>query len=704
VPSDFPSYPPARRDDVVDLLHGERVADPYRWLEDATSDETRAWEAAQQQLFDAHQKRWTERPWFAARVAELMRTGVVGPPAWRGDRAFSVRREPEAEHAVLRCREPDGAERVLVDPMAIDTTGLTTLDAWQPAKDGRLLAYQTSHAGTEESLLSVIDVATGGVVDRPIERCRYSPVAWLPDSTAFYYVRHLPLDQVPEDEAQYHRRVWLHRLGTSSEADTLVFGDDLDKTTVFGVRVSWDGRWLVVSASQGTAPRNDVWLADLTAGPLESPQLRPVLLGVDAQTRLWVERDGRLYAHTDRDAPRARLLVGDPEQPDPAGWRELVPQDDTAVLKDVAVLDGADEPVLVCAWTRHAVAQLSVHDLATGSRRGEIGLPGLGSVGGLAERPEGGAEVWFGYTDHVTPSTVYRHDVRSHITDVWAASPGNVTPHHGIGTRQVTYHSADGTPVRMFVLSRDDVPGPRPTVLYGYGGFGVSLTPAYAASVLAWVEAGGTYAVANLRGGGEEGESWHRVGMREHKQRVFDDFHAAAEWLIEDGITRPDLLGISGGSNGGLLVGAALTQRPDLYRAVACSAPLLDMVRYELHGMGQLWTEEYGSAADAEQLRWLLTYSPYHRVQEGVAYPAVLFSVFGSDTRVDPLHARKMCAALQHATAAPIDTAPVLLRSETDVGHSTRAVSRAVATSADTLGFLAWATGLRAGERLRKTG
>ena len=697
------AYPTAHRDDVVEVCHDERIADPYRWLEDATSAETRDWAAAQQRLFVEHQHLWSARQHFADRVGELLRTGAVGPPAWRGEQAFFVRREPDAEHAVLRTRDSSRTERVLVDPMAIDPSGVTTLDAWQPSKDGRLVAYQTSHGGTEESVLTVIEVATGAVVDGPIDRCRYSPVAWLPDNTAFYYTRQLPLDAVPEDEAQYHRRVWLHRLGCDVADDVLVFGADLDKTTFFGVRVSWDGRWLVVSASQGTAPRNDVWLADLTTAAPEAPDLHPVVVGVDAQTRLWVGRDGDLYAHTDRGAPRGRLLVGDPQRPDPATWSELVPEDSTAVLEDVALLDGLDPPALVCAWTRHAVAEVSVHDLSTGERRRTIELPGLGSVGGLAERPEGGAEVWFGYSDHLSPTTVYHHDVRSGVTDVWAHPPAAVSTYHGITARQVEYESLDGMPVRMFVLASEASTGPRPTILYGYGGFGISLTPAYAASVLAWVEAGGAYAIANLRGGAEEGEAWHRGGMRKHKQRVFDDLHSAAARLFEDGLTRPDLLAISGGSNGGLLVGAALTQRPDLYRAVVCSAPLLDMVRYELHGLGRLWSDEYGSAEDAEQLRWLLAYSPYHRVQPDVAYPAVLFSVFDSDTRVDPLHARKMCAALQHATSAQPDIAPVLLRSESDVGHGVRAVSRTVAASADTLGFVAWATGLLVEAPLRES-
>jgi prolyl oligopeptidase len=406
-----------------------------------------------------------------------------------------------------------------------------------------------------------------------------------------------------------------------------------------------------------------------------------------------VGRDGRLYVFTDLDATRGRLAVTTPEQPTAEHWVDLLPEDPVAVLDGFAILDGdeLDDPVLLASWTRHAVSEVTVHRLADGRRTGEVPLPGLGSISGIVERPEGGHEAWFGYTDHTTPSTVQRYDATTRETTLWATAPGAVEVPE-VRTEQVTYTSPDDTPVRMFVMSRDGVAaGPRPTVLYGYGGFGVPLTPAYAATILTWVEAGGVYAIANLRGGSEEGESWHRAGMLGHKQNVFDDFHAAAEYLVAQGWTTPGQLGISGGSNGGLLVGAALTQRPELYAAVVCSAPLLDMVRYERFGLGATWNVEYGSADDPEQLDWLLSYSPYHHVREGVAYPAVLFTVFDGDTRVDPLHARKMCAALQHATTSD---APVLLRREKDVGHGARAVSRAIDLTVDTLAFLADRTGL----------
>ncbi|MEO3824614.1 prolyl oligopeptidase family serine peptidase [Actinomadura sp. B10D3] len=684
-------YPPAQRQDIVEDIHGHRVADPYRWLEDAGSDETREWLAAQDRLFHKVVDALPGRERLRARLVELLGAGSVGSPVWRGERRFFTRRSAEQEHPVLYTVDPDGSERVLVDPMALDPAGTTTLDGWQPDKEGRLLAYKISTGGDEESLLYVMDVATGARVEGPIDRARYSSVAWLPGGAAYYYTRRLPARDVPEGEEQYHRRVYLHRVGTEPDTDdVLIFGEGRDKTDYYGVGVSRDGRWLTISASQGTAPRNDLWIADLSASSPEAPALRAVQEGVDAETSVHVGRDGRAYVFTDRDAPRSRLCVADPSDLSYGTWRDLVPQDPEAVLSDYAILDGLDSPVLLAGWTRHAVSEITVHDLESGERIGTVPTPGLGSIGGIIERPEGGHEAWFGYTDNVTPSSVMRYDARTGETALWASAPGTVDV-PDIETRQVVYTSRDGTQVRMLVASRPGLSGPRPAILYGYGGFNISLTPAYSASILAWVEAGGVYSVANLRGGSEEGEEWHRAGMREHKQNVFDDFHAAAEKLIADGLTTPSQLAISGGSNGGLLVGAALTQRPDLYRAVVCSAPLLDMVRYERFGLGQTWNDEYGTADDPEEFGWLIGYSPYHHVHAGTAYPAVLFTTFGSDTRVDPLHARKLCAALQHATASD---APILLRDEAEVGHSARSVSRSVDLMTDTLTFMAAQTGL----------
>jgi prolyl oligopeptidase len=688
-------YPPARRDDIAEQIYGRLVEDPYRWLEDADSEETRSWLAAQDALLAGYLAGLGDRDALAGRITELLGAGSVGAPVWRGDRQFYTRRAAGQEHAVLQVATPSDGERILIDPTAIDETGTTTLDAWQPDLDGRLLAYQLSQGGDEESLLRVMDVATGEDVDGPIDRCRYTGVAWLPGGKAFYYSRRLPPEAVPGAERQYHRRVYLHQVGDPAEDDVMIFGDGLEKTNYYSVSVSRDGRWLVIGAAAGTAPRNDLWIADLAAAPASAPVLRVIQQGVDAQTAARVGRDGRLYIWTDRNAPRGRLAVTDPAEPGYGHWRDLIPEDPEAVLAGFAILDGHElaRPVLLAARTRHAISEVSVHDLATGEQAGTVPLPGLGTIGGLSERPEGGHEAWFGYTDNTTPPLVLRYDAHSGATTMWARSPGQVDVPE-ISARQVAYPSKDGTTVRMLIICGDGPQRPRPTILYGYGGFGVSMQPGYAATILAWVERGGVYAVASLRGGGDEGEEWHRAGMRASKQNVFDDFHAAAEKLIADGWTTREQLAISGGSNGGLLVGAAITQRPDLYAAAVCSAPLLDMVRYERFGLGETWNDEYGSAADPEELGWVLSYSPCHHVREGIRYPAVLFTVFDGDTRVDPMHARKMCAALQHATSGRWPDRPILLRRESDVGHGARAVSRSASLSADTLAFLGYLTGL----------
>jgi prolyl oligopeptidase len=692
-----PQYPPAPRLDLTDDLFGHRVADPYRWLEDTGSAETSQWLAAEEELWAAYRAELPDRDRFAGRVHELMQVGAVGVPAWRGTARFYIRRDPGQEHGVLYVAD-DAGERALIDPVVIDPSGRTTLDGWQPDKEGRLLAYQLSSGGDEESLLLVMDVASGELVDGPIDRCRYSGVAWLPGGKAFYYVRRLPPEAVPDGESQYHRRLYLHVVGTAPETDALVFGEGRDKTTYYGASVSRDGRWLMLWASIGTAPREDVWLADLSASDPAAPAFTPVTVGLDAQTSLRAGRDGRLYVFTDLDAPRGRICVADPAAPEPEGWRDLIPEDPSAVLRGFAILDNDDEltrPVLVVSRTRHAVSEVTVHDLATGSRLATLGLPGIGSVGGIAERPEGGHEAWFGYTDYTTPPVVLHYDTTTGAVDTWATSPGSVSDPPAVRASQVTFQSADGTDVRMVLLEPGGEgtvrSGEKSTVLYGYGGFDISMTPGYSPSILAWVEAGGVYAIAALRGGSEEGEEWHRAGMLDRKQNVFDDFHAAASWLVASGVTSAERLAAWGGSNGGLLVGAALTQWPSLFSAVVCSAPLLDMVRYERFGLGETWNTEYGSASSATELPWLLGYSPYHRVADGVAYPAVLFTVFTNDTRVHPLHAYKMCAALQHATSS---SRPVLLRAEGQVGHGQRSVSLAAALAGDCLAFAAKETGL----------
>jgi prolyl oligopeptidase len=645
------------------------MSDPYRMLEDAADPRTERWSREQDARFAAARAGWLDRPGWHADLTRSFAVGRVGAPYRHGDRLFAMRREPDQDHAVLTVTEPSGARRVLIDPGALDPSGVTTLDVWQPSIDGDLLAYALSHGGTEWAEIRVLDVATGEVVDGPIDRTRHPAIAWLPSGKGFYYVRFEPGD----DRAQ---RVRLHRLGADPAGDPEVFGAGLPRATYLGVDTSDDGRRLAVTASRGTDARNDVWVADLT---VESPGFTPVLVGEDALTWPLFDSRGELYVVTNHGAPRRRVCRVDRVS---GRWDGIVAEDPEAVVQDVAVL--AEAGLLVLVRTRHAVAEMGVYDLATGARRRGIDLPGPGSVAELSA-PRHGSVVWLTWTDFTTPEYVLRADAASGELSTFARPPG-AAPAAAATTRQVVYTSYDGTPVRMFLIEPDGPPQPRPAVLSGYGGFNIAMTPAYSPLIRAWVARGGVYAVAGLRGGSEEGEGWHRAGMREHKQNVFDDFAAASDWLVANGVTTRAGLGSYGRSNGGLLVGAALTRHPEKYAAVVCAAPLLDMLRYHLSGLGELWTGEYGSPDDPAEAAWLRAYSPYHHVTPGVAYPAVLFVVFEGDTRVDPLHARTMCARLQAATTGP---GPILIRRETGVGHSTRAVSRDVELAADELAFLA---------------
>jgi prolyl oligopeptidase len=698
-------YPSAPRLPLTEDRHGMVIADPYRWLEDPGDPRTAEWLAAQDDLYAAGRASWQVAGWHAT-LAAAAAVDTESAPVPRGRRVFFARQRAGEEHPAVLVAE-GGQERVLVNPATLDPAGLVTLEAWRPSLDGDLLAYQLSTGGTEDSLLRVIDVATGTVVDGPVDRVRRTTVAWLPGGRQFYYVRRLPAALHP-GEGRYHRRVYLHRVGDDPTGDVEVFGAGQDKTRFYSVAVTADGRWLTVSATTGADVSTDIWLADLMTSPPDAPVFLPVQTGTRARARLHLApgtRPGDLvWLHTTKGASRGRIMAGYAETGQPPGqWRELIPERADAVLDTFVPLTGAalTAPVALVAWTRHAVSEITVHDLRDGAELGSVLLPGLGTAGGFTTRPEGGHEAWFTYADHGTSATVLRYDAVTRRTQPWSASPSRDVPAGsapaGPSVCQVAFPSRDGTVVRMFIVSGAGQPDiPRPLILTGYGGFGVSMSPAYSPQALAWVQAGGVFAVACLRGGGEEGQSWHEAGRRANKQNVFDDLAAAADYLIESGWTAPGRLGLIGSSNGGLLVGATLTQCPEKYAAAVCMSPLLDMIRYELSGFGPSWHAEYGTAQDPADLRTLLSYSPYHSVRDGTAYPPVLFTVADGDTRVDPLHARKMCAAMQHASAGP---GPVLLRVDHGVGHGIRAVSRHVALYADVLAFLAWELGLPPPER-----
>jgi prolyl oligopeptidase len=685
-------YPDAERLDLTEDIHGRKVADPYRWLEDPGDPRTRAWCAAQDELFAGWQARWNGAPASARlrrRLAELADGGSVSVPRWRGERRFFTRRGPGQEHEVLVTAGPDDAERVLIDPAALDPSGDTRLGAWFASAEGRRVAYLLGEGGSEPDVLRVLDTATGEIVDGPVDRARNTEVAWLPGGEAFYYVRR---------DAD-GRRIYLHLVGTAPDQDAAVFGDELPPTAYPVPVVGQGGRRLWVMLDFGPV-RTDAYLADLTGGNAGSPRLRPFQAGVDAICQPAFGPDGQIYVLTDRDAENRRLCVTGPDRAGYEHWRSVLPEDPGAVLKEVAIVSGPglERPLLLALRARHALSELTLHDMETGAVVTEVRVPGLGTVRDLRVHPDGGPYVWFSYTDFVTPPAVYRLDARTGEVSAWASPGGAAVAPGAVEVRQVAYPSRDGTVVRMFILSPGGGPDrPRPAILYGYGSFGSSRSPDFNPLRLAWVEAGGVYAIANVRGGGEEGNAWHRAGMRENKQNSIDDLAAAGDYLVDRGWTTRDRLGIHGGSAGGQLVGAALTQRPDAYAAVLCSAPSLDLVRYERSGIGPLLSREYGSAADPEEFGWLLDRSPYHHVRDGAGYPAVLFTVFEADVRVDPMHARKMAAALQHATPAPPGERPVLLRRELGAGHTGRSVSRSVALWLDQLGFFARQLGVPGG-------
>ena len=690
--------PPARRDGTADVVHGVEVADPYRWLEDAEAPDTRAWVEATN---DRTRRALDARPGRSAlveRYGALFAAGTAAAPSIRGGRLFSLDRWGDLEQAVLAVRDVHGerrpASRSLIDPHAVTGDPTAALDWYAPSVDGRWVAFGISTGGDERSTLGIVDAATGEHLPDTIPHTRAASVAWAPDGKAFAYTRYPDPAAVGDDEANYHRTVWWHVVGDNPGHDELVFGDLPDKTAWPSVEMSRDGRWLVVEVSLGWT-RVDVHLIDRTTG-----ERTTVIEGVEAVSSFTVVGD-RLVGTTTLDAPRGRVVVADVAAPTPDRWRTAVEQS-SDVIEGVAVTASW----LLVASTRSALARLGRLPLAaaTGASDAtppeltEIALPEPGSLAGVAgdrdsdtavvaftswARP---AELWrWTPADPARPGTPGEELVR------WSDLPSPVDPAaYTVGVDR--YPSTDGTPVTLFTLRRAGVePSPAtPTLLTGYGGFAVTMSPGYSPAAVAVADDGGVFAVACIRGGAEEGEDWHRAGMRQHKQQVFDDFAAAADWLVAEGRTSRDRLAVRGGSNGGLLVAASLTRRPDLCRAAVCAVPLTDMVRFPQFLIAQLWTPEYGDPAVADEFAWLWAYSPYHRLTPGTCYPATLVLTGEHDSRVDPGHARKFGAALAWATSCG-DERPILVRVEPRAGHGQgKPASKQADEAADVHAFLRW--------------
>jgi prolyl oligopeptidase len=677
-----PPPPKATRTDTVERLHGVEVADPYRGLEDSTRTDTAAWIDAQNDRTRRFLGSLPRREELHGRLQALLRAGSSTACTIEGERVFSLDRWAHHDQATLVVR-PTGAPdpaRTLIDPHQQTGDPTAAIDWYSPSPGGRFVAYGISRGGDEQSTLHVMDVDTGRQLREKIPNTRAASVAWLPDGSAFAYTRYPDPETTPEEDRGYWRKVYWHRIGSRWQLDELVWGELPDKTAWPNVSLSRDGRWMLVHTSLGWS-RVDIHLIDRTTGA------RTVLIeGVEAVSQLTVVHD-RVVGVTTLDAPRGRVISA----PLTAAWHErwttLIPEGDD-VIEAVAVTAGS----MLVLGSASAVSHLDRHD-HDGRHLERVELPELGSLAGLSGDREHD-QAFISHTSFARPATLYRWQPGT--VDDWSRHPIHDLDGDGpIGdyvVEQVRYPSIDGTSISMFLIrAAATSPGPdTPCVLTGYGGFAITMGPAYSSAVVAVCDDGGLYAVANIRGGAEEGEAWHRAGMREHKQRSFDDFLAAADWLVDQGYTSRDRLALRGGSNGGLLVGAAITQRPDVGRVAQIAVPLLDMIRYHHFLIARLWVPEYGDPDRPDEFEWLYRYSPYHRVVDGTCYPAVLLTTAEGDSRVDPMHARKMAARLQEATTCG-DEKPILLREEALAGHGQgKPVSQQADELADVLSFLYW--------------
>jgi prolyl oligopeptidase len=705
--------PKAKIAPVIDDYHGRQVADPYRWLEDSTTPETRQFVAAQNAYTRSVLGNIPGREELRRRVEQLLTIGRVASPRIGGNNYFYERRDGGQNQAVVYVREGrDGSDRALIDVNALAPDGTVALDWWYPSEDGRYVVFGTSQNGSELSTLQVIESATGKLLAEKIERTRAASIAWLPDSSGFYYTRYPRPGEVPAGEEMYNRRVFFHHLSSAHNADgahdPLIFpadGAELAPQHWPNLSLSNDGRWLLVDVSEGWT-KTELYLKDLSLKDLSlkdrsakdpssidpaAPQGRFQRITTGGNFLYHGEiLDGQLYITSNEGAPRFRVFKAACAAPEHATWKEIIPEDDAVIEGRAAIIARK----LFVHSIKNASSQLSLFDLG-GKTLANVAMPALGSIfdlGGNWNSDSG----FFGFVSYAVPPTVFEVSLSGQTTE-WARVESGIDPaRHQV--EQLWFNTQDGTRVPMFVVSKKGLVknGRNPTLLSGYGGFNVARTPFFNRNVmLLLLEQDGVYVDVQLRGGNEFGEDWHRNGMLEKKQNVFDDFIAAAEHLIAEKYTDAEHLAIQGGSNGGLLMGAALTQRPDLFRAVVCQVPLLDMLRYQNFQIAKLWIPEYGSSDDPQQFEYLRAYSPYHHVKAGTLYPAVLFMTAESDTRVDPMHAVKMAALLQ-AEATNGRERPILLRVDAKAGHGVgKPIAKLVDDATDVWSFLFWQLGVK---------
>ncbi len=669
----LPSPPKTPIRNVTDSLHGVSITDPYRWLEDQNSPETRAWIDGQIEYTKSTLDPLPGRERLHRRVEELAKTESMTSPTKRGNRYFFLRRRPDQNQAVLYMRMgPDGKDELLIDPNFLSPNQTSSVHIEDVSQDGSLLAYGIRNGGEDEISLRVLNTSTRAELPDHLERARILNVSLLPDNKSFYYSK-----TTPEGP-----RAYLHLMGTDQAKDRLIFGERFGPTDLLVTHVSHSGNYLLLLVYHGSAAiKTEIYFQDLrNKGPIT-----PLVNDIDARFLPELAGD-RVFLMTNWKAPNSRVLLADLSKPSRDQWKEVVPEA-KSVLDSIDAVGGK----LAATYLENVASKVRLFD-ETGKLVRDFDLPGIGTISGVHGRWEDD-EAFVEFTSFVDPGTIYRYQLATGKRDLWFQRKTPLDP-ATVETKQVWYKSKDGTPIPMFIMSPRGVKRAKnqPVILTAYGGFNISLSPAYSFFAAAWLQSGGTYAVANLRGGGEFGEKWHEAGMLAKKQNVFDDFIAAGEYLIAEGYTSPAKLSIRGGSNGGLLVGAAITQRPELFQAAVCAVPLLDMVRFQNFKVAKFWTSEYGSSEDPEQFKYIYRYSPYHHVEKGTKYPAVLLVTGDSDTRVDPLHARKMTALLQASTTSGL---PVLLHYDKQAGHSAGLpISKQVDDATDQLIFLAWQLGV----------
>jgi prolyl oligopeptidase len=686
------SYPTTRRDAVVDDYHGTQVPDPYRWLEDPDSPETAAWVQAQNELSAGFLAAIPARERYRERLRELWDHERTGVPVQRNGRIFFTRNDGLQPQPVLHVQDDaDSAPRVLLDPNLLSEDGTVALAEWSVSRDGRWLAWSTSVSGSDWRVWRVREVATATDLADELRWSKFSGATWDATGQGFWYSRYPAPESGEGLQAQNRdQQLWYHRRGTAQDEDVLVYERPDQPEWGFATQLSDDGRYLVIHVWQGTSPRNGIFYKDLRDRSL---RVRRLLADFDAAYAFLGNDGGRFYLRTDLDAPRGRIVAVDTALPESRHWETLVPESGE-VLEDATIL--ADQFVLT--YLQDAASTVRLHSL-DGDPHGEIPLPGLGSVSGFTGR-RGDTETWYSFDSYLSPAVIYHYNlVTGQSTEF--RRPHLDFPFSDYLTERVFYTSRDGTRIPLWITRRRDLArdGDNPVILYGYGGFNISLTPSFSAARLPWLEQGGIWAVANLRGGGEYGEEWHEAGMLRNKQNVFDDFIAAAEYLVDQGWTRAERLAVMGGSNGGLLVGAVINQRPELFGAALPAVGVMDMLRFQHFTIGWAWTSDFGSSEDPELFPYLHAYSPYHNLQSGTRYPAVLVTTADHDDRVVPAHSFKYAAALQAAQAGD---APILIRIETRAGHGAgKPTSKQIEDVTDKWSFLTRTLGIHGGVRPR---